>query len=402
MPLSQLQEQRLKRGRPGLVDYMKDLAERCEALGVTGLEKLNNTGLDPETLETLLSEARVAYLFARFGAKAAILGDQAFGREWYTPDILVQLPKLELLVEVRQATQSVPEINTLVEEVIKQHGLPFRVEYRVGPELSAPVFDRASRVRIHERAAEVVKQVAHELRSALPRSAGEIAVGEHRFLYEPSPVGDGYAASGVRGACGVDDVENAAKLRRELQRKAEKRAALPEHLRARPFIVAYDTLESAPIQYALARALTGGYGPVKDAKPAVNLPSPRTPEWQESWQRLLMRWQLDPDAQLPFQHGAFLTEPWAQHLSGVLVTHRGGLVQWLPNPFAAEEIREPRLLDIGLPLDKNGARIGQAYSFGQWPPEEIESATRTFALLSAQEAAKDGGRVASDRRERGP
>jgi hypothetical protein len=54
-------------------------------------------------------------------------------------------------------------------------------------------------------------------------------------------------------------------------------------------------------------------------------------------------------------YGAYLEQSWAADLSGVLVAHESGTrIQWLPNPFARPAIRDPRLLKIGLPLDKLG------------------------------------------------
>jgi hypothetical protein len=38
------------------------------------------------------------------------------------------------------------------------------------------------------------------------------------------------------------------------------------------------------------------------------------------------------------------------------LAHGRYAVQWLPNPFATESIRDVRLLDLGLPIGKLGAK----------------------------------------------
>lgn len=57
-------------------------------------------------------------------------------------------------------------------------------------------------------------------------------------------------------------------------------------------------------------------------------------------------------------YGAFGDESaaWANDVSGVMVLHDSDtLLQWLPNPFAADAIADPRLLDMGFPFEMLGA-----------------------------------------------
>ena len=80
---------------------------------------------------------------------------------------------------------------------------------------------------------------------------------------------------------------------------------------------------------------------------------------RKGWQNLLEEWDYANGAQVGLtDFGCYLdsTTQWACEVSGVVVTHNGGsLVQWLPNPFAARAINDPRLLQVGFPLDKIGA-----------------------------------------------
>jgi hypothetical protein len=72
----------------------------------------------------------------------------------------------------------------------------------------------------------------------------------------------------------------------------------------------------------------------------------------EPWGEVLQSWEfgLDSDNRIS-EYGALVTQPWASRVSGVVVTHVHGYVQWFPNPFADPDLRDPRLIRLGLPLD---------------------------------------------------
>lgn len=104
-------------------------------------------------------------------------------------------------------------------------------------------------------------------------------------------------------------------------------------------------------------ALTGSRMVFTQGKPPpINHPPEFLAVWRSPWQRLLKRWDYGPNVNVRFNHyGAFFHDKWAKDLSGVLIIHRSYRVQWFPNPFAAESIREVRLLDLGLSLAQSGA-----------------------------------------------
>lgn len=381
----------------GVQHEAEDLLERCEQLGIEGVDKVTT---DVDTIQKLFPvfcEIRTAILFARLGAKVRILKDLEFGRDRrgkhapYTPDLIVSFGDLEVLVEVRQSNPGTPDVFTPLDRGLKERGLPFVVEYRPGIELSRPVFGHNEKTRIEKRVDEVVAEVLEKLNRVPHDSTGEIVIGEHRFPYMPDATDRGYAAGGVTQAHYVNIEAHKKELLKGLKCKAGRRTSLPPHLDRTPFIVAYENWEPALRELYVLSSLTGmrtSYGGMKP--PPADHPPKVLAAWNSPWQRLLQEWDYGPDSECRLircgvlhggqcehnpdiggkckhnpdvrstsgsepHYGAFDGCDWAENLSGVLVIHSRHKVQWLPNPFAAEAIRELRLLDLGLSIEKLGS-----------------------------------------------
>ena len=365
------------------------LLERCEQLGIEGVDKFgaNVSGIDK--FLSMLSEVRTAILFARLGAKVRILKDEEFGRPRrnqsgiYTPDLSVSFGDLEILVEVLRSSPGTPDVFTPLDRGIKERGLPFIVEYRPGIEFSRPVSTGFEVERFKKRVNEVVAEVIEKLSMVPQSSTGEIVIGEHRFPYMPGATDGGYAAGGVTKAHYVNIEDHKEKLLKGLKCKADRRASLKSHphLHRIPFIVAYENWEPELGELYVLSSLTGMRTSYWGMKPPVDHPSKILAAWNSPWQHLLREWDYGPDAECRLircgdephpgrchhkpevgsaseaepHYGSFDGCDWAENLSGVLVLHSRHKIQWLPNPFAAEAIRELRLLDIGLSIEKLGS-----------------------------------------------
>lgn len=364
----------------------EDLLERCEQLGIEGVDKFSPDVSNMDKLFPVFAEIRTAILFARLGAKVRILKDQEFGRNRggkpapYTPDLIVSINDMDILVEVRQSSPGTPDLFTPLDRGIKERGLPIIVEYRLGIELSRPVFRGTEVQGCQNRVKEVVAEVIEKLSMEPNGSTGEIVIGEHRFAYKPS-LDPGYVAGGVAKPHYVNIEEHTKKLLRDLEHKANKRPILPPKRRGTPFIVACENWEPGLSELCVLSTLTGmrtSYCSVEP--PPIDHPPKVLVAWNSPWRRLLQEWDYGPDAACrllrcgvlpggPCNHnpgvgsvsgsedhyGAFDGSKWAENLSGVLIIHGRHNTQWLPNPFAAEEIRELRLLDLGLSIEKLGS-----------------------------------------------
>lgn len=363
------------------------LLAQCDQLGIEGAGKFGSNVGSSDKFMSMLSEVRTAILFARLGAKVIILQDEVFGRPrknqppYYAPDLWVTFGDLNILVEVFRSNPGAPDVATPLHRGIEKLGLPFRVEYRLGRDLSVPGFGREERKKNEDLTNEVIEEVLEKLRVLPPGCKGEIQVGEHRFLYEPSRIQRGYAAGGVTKAHWVDIEEHQKKLLQDLKRKADRRAGLPPQYQGTPFVVAYENWEPELSELRVMTTLTGSRTSYLGMKPPpVKHPAEVMAAWNSPWRRLLQEWDYGPDAKCRIlrcgvlhggqcQHnpgavstgnirnhyGAFDGSDWAKNLSGVLVVHGRYAIQWLPNPFAAEAIRELRLLDLGLSIGQEGA-----------------------------------------------
>ncbi len=362
------------------------LLERCEQLGIEGVDKFGSDVGSTDKFMSMLSEVRTAILFAGLGAKVRILKDAEFGRQsaCYTPDLIVSFGDLNILVEVFRSNSGAPDVGTPLHRGIEKRGLPFSVEYILGRDLSVPGFGHEERKKHEDLTKEVLEEVLEKLSVLPPDSAGEIVIGEHRFLYKPSPLDRGYAAGGVTMAHYVNIEDHKEKLLKDLKRKADRRASLKSHphLHRIPFIVAYENWEPELRELYVLSTLTGMRTSCLGMKPPpVDHPPKVMAAWNSPWQRLLREWDYGPDAECRLircgdephrgrchhkpdvgstsgdepHYGAFDGCDWAQNLSGVLVIHSRHKIQWLPNPFAAEAIRELRLLDLGLSIEKLGS-----------------------------------------------
>ena len=140
------------------------IRDRLDA-GVTGIEKIvRDSGGSCSKFSNLTQEVMVALCFQGLGAKAALLGDCAFGDPpTYTPDIEVTTSDGRVvLVEVTCRSSGAAAMDVLVHEMVKEHQLPFRVSYGLGPALSTSPTDFSAR-RIQE---EVAQRACQRIRTA--------------------------------------------------------------------------------------------------------------------------------------------------------------------------------------------------------------------------------------------
>lgn len=339
----------------------EQLLADADALGVRGLQKLATVG-SLRKLEALLSELRVANMFARLGFAVSVLADQEFGSGGtYTPDLLVAGNELEVLVEVLQGSYGHPDISGPIDRALKSSGLKFRVVDYLGESLSLPGINYRERREAEKTIEQLVQQLIQHLSQQDPSSAGSVTFGAHRFEYGPSPGDEGYAAGGVTAVHWMRDDEYATSMLDRIRKKTLRQQQLPAEHRTTPFIVAYDNREGELSSRAVLTALTGSRCALatsdtgerelwKLLNPVRHPPEVAT-ALEGVWGELVRAWGFGRDADVRIgPYGELVEASWARTLSAVLVTHVHGWVQWFPNPFATPRLREPRLLDIGLPI----------------------------------------------------
>ncbi|WP_148314194.1 hypothetical protein [Sorangium cellulosum] len=375
------------------------LLDRAAVMDITGVEKIATDSGSLSKFINLLAELRFALLFAHVGGRVEILPDAAFGIGYYTPDLRVTFPdRLVFLVEVIRGSSGSPDLMEDLDAALKREGIPFRVTDLLGVRLSAAAPDGRTRQEnealckrvvheatvgllaahskgltdgvVHVRAVD--SDLRHELRGGRPQRLpleedvpcrpGETWVAS--FVFEPSTLATGYAAGGVTSGHFLDENRQRARFLRDLQNKASKRQKLPPEYASIPYLVAVQNDEHELTTISVLSALTGSRQAFPDSafEPAKRLqehpiarPEPVISAARSGWGPVLEAWDYDSNVEVRFtDDGAYLDHRWAKELSGVIVAHGGWLLQWLPNPFATAEINDPRILRIGLPLNKLG------------------------------------------------
>jgi hypothetical protein len=345
-----------------VLDAAERLLADADDVRVRGVEKLLAAGKSGiHKLEAILSELRVANMLGRLGFDVVVLADEEFGKNVYTPDLLAARDGLEILVEVFHGSDGGPDVMGPLDRALKANDLRFRVEYELAENLSVPGITFDERSSAEKTVDDVVKRVIEHLRGVGATASGSLSIDGHRFDYGPSPIEEGYAAGGVAAVHWLRDDHHGAKALVEIERKAVKQPRLPPKRRETPFIVAYDNRESELTAVTVLSALTGSRCAFSESRAGereywkrtnpVCHPSHVTAALVGPWGDLLKGWDFGLDADVRIRpYGALVEAPWARNLSGVLVTHVHGWVQWFPNPFADSVLCEPKLLELGLPL----------------------------------------------------
>jgi hypothetical protein len=381
-----------KEGQFRLAQAEQILAEATR-LGVIGLEKLaKDAGGAVAKLASLIAEVRWACRFAEKGASVEILRDRAFGGDAYTPDLQLSFPSgLYALVDVIGRSHHHAPITELLDAGIKRERLRSYVQQALGGKLSESPPDGNGRDRVDDLARVVVAEALAGLKAAAANGLSngwvhvfamgpvlryeiqpgaqdsfpildDVAVrpGEEclaSFVFEPSALDEGYAGGGTFGFDG--DTDHARKFLSDIRHKAEKRQALPPEYSATVFLVAVENEEYYLSPTEVLSALTGARSWPPHSRP---LQHPRAVEaaYRTSWKPLLDEWDYGPNSRYRMtNYGAFGDGdcPWAREISGVLVWQSGDLVvRWFPNPFARPEICDPRLLEIGFSVRRDGTR----------------------------------------------
>lgn len=354
---------------PFVFESAEALLSAAQDGGVCGTEKLACASRASKFV-SLLSEIRIANLFVRLGCSVEILADEAFGPNGiYTPDLLVNTSFGEILVEVFCGSQGHVNMSTMIHQGLEENDLCFRTTDYLAENLSTPGIEGWERGEAEKRAQATANKLINHLKSLDAQAKGSIEIDGTRFEYEPSPLGRGYHSGGVAAVHWVRSDRHSEKLLLELKRKAVKQQKLPPEKRVVPFVVAYDNRETELRPETAYSALTGS----RAWYPGTTLERSR---WLEEkrhsyprqllaalsgpWERLMHDWDYGPESQVHLNpYGAFYEQEWAQRISAVLLTHVGGSVQWLPNPFAMPELRTPQLLQIPLPTKPTSRDSGE-------------------------------------------
>jgi len=383
--------------KTGICTHAERLLLRAATADVRGLAKLGRDAGGAMKLQNLLCELECALLFAELGARCELLEDGLW-KPNYAPDLHVRFNDgLELLIDVTRGGDTSPDVHSALHEMIEAKNIPYHVDYSLGHTLSVPGIDYATRRNAEEaRSAFLAAGVAALVDAhANSRRTGAVHVfqdgaastrtetvdrdaqhfpteddietpsGEEWLgclAFEPPIASKGTAGGSVTYLHLINDDKHEGRFLYALEEKAKKRGKLPVARQSAPFLVAYYNDESELMPRAVLSAVTGartGYGgpqAVRDemrAKNRATFPLEIDAALVSPWRPLFTEWGYD-DVSVGFTDFGALTKSWYADLSGVLVVHHDNNHQFLPNPLAASNINEIRLLSFGLSIAKYG------------------------------------------------
>jgi hypothetical protein len=352
-------------------------AEACEQGRLAGRDEVlrKKRGAPQSTV----SELRIAALMVERGHQVRMLNDSdpsfpSSGRPGVSlPDLQVHPDNgTPFMVEVRRLGAGDTDFTGKLQKQIDSAGLAYRVcPDPLGVSLSTPGTDSHSRNPVDNLAREIIEKLLDELkrRHSCREASGIVVVSdddgcEHHFEFELAPKDEsgnrtGFVGSHCTAFRRVDADIHAKHFIEQLRLKLNQREKMAAEAASLPYVVAFDNwcidLEPDTVTTALIGPRNESYSCYRGTRTFEQ--QTLTSICQRGWSELIAPWKAIPiraESQIqPHSSTAVLvTESWTRKLSGVLINHECLAVrQWVPNPFASEEVCSVTLLDIGFDLD---------------------------------------------------
>jgi len=292
--------------------------------------------------ESALSELEIAKILIENGKTVEILPETYQGMK-RPPDLLANDSNFGAYIEVTRITDdcTIELIISFLNKLIKNRGLPFAIDVSLNEEISVPAFGDERDIK-----KEKIKMGLCELKDKLQKIENDeiiqnICTSIGVFLVRRSQLELGYVGAFSLGS-GFPVPKIIEKIRKDVINKAEKRTHWKgEHLK-KYYVVALDfehlSFTSEINDAILKSALFGRYNlcdaDIKEMVEEAN---------QKGWRSYLQ--SLNISSFDPRRRGIFFTEEISKNVSGVIGKFRGREIVFIPNPFAYNEINNPKLLN---------------------------------------------------------
>jgi len=300
--------------------------------------------------ESALSELEVAKLLIEKGKKVEILLEnvEVMNRP---PDIFARDTEYEVYIEVTRITDdsTIKDISDSIDKFLKKENLVYRVTVSLNNEISVPAFGYERDIK-NQKIVDGIKEFKEKVRmiddSKLPTQIGTIIAS---FKIQKSPLDKGYTGFFETSGILVPYDKMIDKIKKDVIDKSEKRDEWIDKHRDKYFIVAlmFESIYDDPMY--LKSALFGNYAiydidfdwKIKDAN-------------EKGWKNFLEKMEIYPQYTHldPKRRGIYFNVNSLKNVSGVLGIFRGRNPVFLPNPFAYEEINDPKF-EYFLDFNKN-------------------------------------------------
>lgn len=336
---------------PEYLTYLDELVYFLRSRNCKNIrEKLDDVS-QLDKFRSVCSELEIARALVEHGKLVAFLPDNYMNMV-SPPDLLVKNGQIEIYVEVKRIKEDGTSniIFGFLRQFLPEHNYPYIVDIKMNETMSIPAvwwYERQLKKLIVEKS---LQEFESQIATVNPRSLpAEIETNIGMFQVRPSPSGRGYprklSTSGM-----IPWEKLVQKIRDDVVKKAKKRDEWSSEHRAKYYLVALDFEEIWYKKDYLEVALIGNTDTYSSP-----LPMSKFVETDEvkvarerGWEAFLHEKHILPRDRTYLdinKRGVFFTEPAVKNVSGVLGKFRKTFY-FVPNPFAFEEINDPRLVSF--------------------------------------------------------
>jgi hypothetical protein len=341
----------------GIPDQSKDyldtflkgihLAQELRDFGCNGIQRKFSETPRWDKFLSLKSELLFAHAFAKLGFSISLISDS--DKEWSrkSPDILLEKDGQKIFVEVRRIGK-----DEIVSELLNQlnslyQDLPnFYVWIKFSKEFSSPTIVRED----WNKREELINGFLNDFKEVLPliseTSLPEtIEIQGCHVNFSSQPCFSYRGIDGIPSTIFIPQDKLDEKINKVLKEKAEKRNTWTESQRTFPYLVALDIYHECQPPFALINLLFGDE--IVGNPPEYSEPYIVSQAKENGWREVLESVGYKPDLQSYIHNPGILVSHQCifQNVTGV-VTNIWDALQFVPNPFAEEQINRPNLQEI--------------------------------------------------------
>jgi hypothetical protein len=291
---------------------------------------------------SIVSELEVAVLLLENGKRVALIPDD-YNEVVSPPDIYAVDDMFDVYVEVTRITndRTIDIISDYMNEKTS-----FVVDVNLNENISIPAFGDERDTK-KKKIKDGLEEFSKKYDALEVKEAGiEMLTCIGKFKLRESKIGKGYAGTFFWGS-GIPYDKIMQKIRNDVIIKSEKRKKWKDDYLNKYYIVALDFEDIAYDPMYLESALFGSMT-YFDTDPHHLIEKAQN----RGWKGYLKSMQILSDYNILFPNkwGVFLTSEITKNVSGIIGKFRGKKPVFYPNPFAFDEINNPKLVHY---LEKN-------------------------------------------------
>jgi len=320
-------------------NYLDELILDLRNAGCNGIQEKIADVDSFKKFESARSELEISRLLSDRGKQVELLSD-SYLAGIPSPDLLVTDSNGQAYVEVTRFNEDafVSIVLDELRQFLKNQSTPYQVDVRIPDELSLPGIGYRSMREKKDKANVVMERFKLEFSSA-STPPPQIIAEDVTFSISKSNRSRGGPGLIDSAVIVVPSHQYVSRIRFLVTWKAAKRESWTDHHLKKWYIIAIDTEqtfleEDDAIEAVLGHRITEHIIPLHEVQEAA----------KKGWSPFLERYHLIPkDRTYLASKGVFLSDPICRNVSA-LILRKNQDVWFIPNPFAADDINDSRLM----------------------------------------------------------